>query len=90
MRERKPFSQLFRFITPEVDDFLQRSLEFNPNRRMTIAEAINHKLFDDIRHLFELNLSIKGEPITMDLDGIEIEQIREMVLEEYRYYQQQQ
>lgn len=57
---------------------------------MTIAEAINHKLFDDIRHLFELNLSIKGEPITMDLDGIEIEQIRAMVLEEYRFYQQQQ
>ena len=52
MIARKPFSELFKFITPEVDDFLQRSLEFNPNRRMTISEAINHRLFDDIRHLF--------------------------------------
>ena len=70
-----------------MDDFLKRSLEFNPYKRMTIAEAINHKLFDDVREYFLPNLSIKGEPISMDLDGIEIEQIREMVLEEYRYYQ---
>jgi hypothetical protein len=56
-----------------VDDFLKRSLEFNPYKRMTIAEAINHKLFDDVREYFLPNLSIKGEPISMDLDGIEIE-----------------
>jgi hypothetical protein len=37
---------------------------------MTIDEALNHRLFDDIRGMFELNLSIKGEPITMELDGI--------------------
>jgi serine/threonine protein kinase len=56
---------MFKFLTPEVEDFLQRSLEFNPNKRMTIADAINHKLFDDIRDHFSLNLSIKGEPISM-------------------------
>lgn len=39
---------------------------------MTIAEAINHKLFDDVRERFAGNLSIKGEPISMELDGIEI------------------
>lgn len=80
MIPRRPFSELFKFITPEVEDFLQRSLEFNPSKRMTIGEAINHKLFDDIRHHFEANLGIKGEPFAMELDGIEIEQIREMVL----------
>lgn len=37
---------------------------------MTIQEALNHKLFEDIKGKYEDNLAIKGEPIVMDLEGI--------------------
>ena len=63
--ERKPFKELFKNLTPEAEDFLLRSLEFNPNKRMTISEAVNHKLFADIREEYQMNMSIKGEPISM-------------------------
>jgi mitogen-activated protein kinase 1/3 len=48
-KERTPFKSLFKFISPDIEDFLLNSLEFNPNKRMTINKALNHKIFDDIR-----------------------------------------
>lgn len=54
---------------------------------MTISEALNHKLFDDIRQDYVANLEIKGEPISMLLEGIDIPEIAEMAMSEYHYYQ---
>lgn len=79
---------MFTTITPEAEDFLLRSLEFNPNRRMTISEALDHPLFSDIRADYIENRNIKGEPIEMQLEGIEIEQIKEAVLKEFQWYQE--
>lgn len=66
-KERKPFKEIFKTISPETEDFLLRSLEFNPSKRMTILEALEHPLFADIRGDYEQNRNIKGEPITMEL-----------------------
>lgn len=65
-----------------------RSLEFNPSERMAIADALNHPLFADIRNDYHKNMSIKGEPISMELEGIDIENIKEKVLKEYHFYQE--
>ena len=71
-----------------AEDFLLRSLEFNPNERMAIVDAINHPLFADIRNDYTKNMSTKGEPISMELEGIDIENIKERVLKEYQFYQE--
>lgn len=63
-------------------------MEFNPNKRMTIKDALQHPLFADIRNNYSQNMSIKGEPISMELEGIDIEQIRATVEKEYKYYQE--
>lgn len=87
-KERRPFKEIFKSITPVAEDFLLRSLEFNPNERMAIVDAINHPLFADIRNDYTKNMSTKGEPISMELEGIDIENIKERVLKEYQFYQE--
>ena len=47
--DKKPFKKIFDFIPPEVEDFLEQSLRFNPAERITIEEALKHRLFDDVR-----------------------------------------
>jgi len=62
-------------------------LEFNPYTRMTIEEAIKHPLFDDIRADYKEVLDIKGVPIDLELEGVDIGEIKELVMKEYAYYQ---
>lgn len=50
--QKKPFSQLFSYMPPEVEDFLEKSLSFNPNERISIADALLHPLFDEVRGQF--------------------------------------
>lgn len=33
-------------MPPDIEDFLEKSLKFNPNERLTIGEALKHPLFD--------------------------------------------
>lgn len=58
--DKKPFYKMFTFIPPVVEDFLEKSLLFNPNKRLTIVEAIKHPLFDDVRGEYEANVNIVG------------------------------
>ena len=54
---------------------------------MAIKDALLHPLFSDIRNDYQHNMDIKGEPISMELEGIDIEQIRAAVEKEYKFYQ---
>jgi serine/threonine protein kinase len=47
--DKKPFSKIYDFMPPEVEDFLEKSLKFNPSTRLTISDALKHSLFDDVR-----------------------------------------
>ena len=49
--EKKRASQIFDYCLPEWEDFLQKSLFFDPRKRMTIDEAIQHRIFDGIRNM---------------------------------------
>ena len=39
---------------------------------MTIVEALDHPMFADIRGEYDKNRKIKGEPISMELEGFDI------------------
>ena len=41
-RKRKDFSKLFPTASPEALDFLQKSLTFDPKKRMTVEQALEH------------------------------------------------
>lgn len=55
-REPKQFKDIFQNVSPQMEDFLQKTLEFNPNKRLTIAEALKHPLFEEIAGKYEKNL----------------------------------
>jgi mitogen-activated protein kinase 1/3 len=47
--EKKKTSEMFDYCLPEWEDFLDKTLLFDPRKRMTIDEALKHPLFDEIR-----------------------------------------
>lgn len=43
------FKELYPSATPECIDFLQKTIVFNPNQRVSIDQALNHPLFSKVR-----------------------------------------
>jgi len=66
---------------------LEKSLKFNPNQRLTVMEAIDHPLFDDIRGNYSNVLQYIGKPFYFELNDLTKEQIYQLVLQEQEYYQ---
>ena len=47
---KKPFNKIFKIIPADAEDFLEKSLNLNPQKRLTIPEALKHPLFDEVRN----------------------------------------
>ena len=82
-KERKNFKTVFKHLTPEAEDFLTRSLIFNPNKRITIDDAVRHTLFDPVR---DKRVEIETKPITIELDNLSIEEIKDLFNKELQFY----
>jgi hypothetical protein len=57
--EKRKASDIFSYCKPEWEDFLDRALVFDPRKRLTIDEAINHRLFDGVRDVSDLTFKIE-------------------------------
>ena len=42
IRKRRPFSAIFPDASPEALDFLQKTLTFDPKKRLTVDQALEH------------------------------------------------
>lgn len=45
---KKRAQDIFEYCRPEWEDFLDKTLLFDPRKRLTIDEALKHPLFDGI------------------------------------------
>ena len=43
------FAQQFKNVESDAIDFIRKCLVYNPNKRMTIEEALNHKYLSDFK-----------------------------------------
>ena len=68
--EKTPFNSIFEYLPVDIEDFLQRSLKFNPNERMSVTQALNHPLFNDVRQTYSQYLQISGVPINLELNNL--------------------
>lgn len=74
---------MFKLLTPEAEDFLTRTLIFNPNKRISIDDTVRHPLFDSVR---DKNVEMEMKPINIELDNLSIEEIKELFQKELEFY----
>ncbi|RHN42622.1 putative mitogen-activated protein kinase [Medicago truncatula] len=80
------FSQLFPQADPLAIDLLQKMLVFDPTRRITVLEALQHHTY--MVGLYDPGCNPPAEvPVNLDIDEIWGEEmIREMMLNEMLHY----
>ena len=78
--EKKKPSDLFDYCLPEWEDFLNKTLVFDPRKRCTIDEALQHPLFDSIRNEDDLKFEVDDLDLQLP-SGMQIEEIKEKMIE---------
>ena len=71
---------------PEATDFLDKILCFNPYFRMSLQDALNHPLFDNVRR--PQAESFAGKPIDLEFEKMTLDKtnLRELFLKEIYTY----
>lgn len=72
---------------PEAINFLNNILVFNPYFRMSLDDALNHKLFDQVRR--PQAESFRGKPIELEFEKMTLDKksLRVLFLQEINQYQ---
>ena len=88
-RTGKDFNELFRGANEEAIDLLKKMLVFDPARRITINEALQHPYMSRL-HMEEDELT--GEPVSnydfdFELFSLKIPEFKELLYEEIKLYQ---
>lgn len=86
--EGKPLEKIFPAASPHAIDLLKRMLQFNPERRITAQDALEHVFFQGMRqaHLeMEATSAIRG-PDFIESDNVDLDKIKQAIFEEARWY----
>lgn len=86
-REKKTFNEIFPAAPEEAVDFLENVLNFNPNKRISVDECLEHPLFNEVREKESENFVVK--PLVFDFEEEEIDteaRLRELFVEEIMHY----
>lgn len=89
--EGKPFKEFFPTSSPAALDLLDRMLQFNPSRRLTAEEALQHEFFKTIRQP-GLEVSADGPlrgPDFLESDKVDLKLLKQMIYEEVLWYRDQ-
>lgn len=85
----KSFSTLFPSADPAALHLLERMLAFNPSKRCTTDEALNHEFFSSVRRS-ELEHTASSPllvPAFLEASKIEVGTVKQKVFDEVRWYQ---
>jgi mitogen-activated protein kinase 1/3 len=81
------FTELYPAATPEAIDLLKKTLQFNPRKRITIDEAINHPFCSKVRDKAR-EIESPG-PVILDFEKegeMTAERLRELFIDEIKQY----
>jgi mitogen-activated protein kinase 1/3 len=77
----------FPAATDDICDFLEKSLQLNPHRRISVQDALEHPAFKGVREPEKEKFNVS--PIKFDFEDKEIDteaKLRELFIEEIKYY----
>lgn len=83
-----PLENIFPEADPAAIDLLKQMLRFNPKRRCTAVEALEHRFFKTIRRE-DLEPEAKAPligPAFLDTDHIDLDTLKQKTFEEVRWY----
>ena len=66
---------------------MEKTLQFNPDKRISIDECLKHPLFAEVRDKEQEKFNVK--PLTFEFENEEIEteqRLRELFIQEIGYY----
>ncbi|RHY34702.1 hypothetical protein DYB32_000734, partial [Aphanomyces invadans] len=88
---RKSFAEMYPGAEKEAIDLLDRMLQMNPRKRMTVDDALSHPYLASIRSIEDVDDDIVApHPIQLDFDDsrgpLPIPEIRRLMTNEIAYY----
>lgn len=84
---KKSWKSIFPAANDDICDFLEKCLQFNPHRRLTIAEALEHPAFKEVREAEKEKFTIQPVRFAFEDEDIDTEErLRELFLEEISRY----
>jgi mitogen-activated protein kinase 1/3 len=86
-KKRVEFQDLYPAATAEGLELLRKCLQFNPRKRITIDEAINHAFLGKVRD--KSKEIVSGGPIILDFEkegDMTVDRLRELFIEEIKNY----
>ncbi|CAH2065333.1 unnamed protein product [Thlaspi arvense] len=79
---RQPLAKLFSHVNPLAIDLVDRMLTFDPNRRITVEEALNHQYLAKLHDPNDEPICLKPFSFEFEQQPLDEEQIKEMIYKE--------
>jgi len=86
-KKKVDFKDIFPAATPDCIDFLEKTIVFNPKKRITVDEALNHPLFSKVRDKKKEYVADVLVDLPFEKEGdMEVPRLRELFVEEIKKY----
>jgi len=86
-KKRVEFTELYPAATPEALDMIKKCLQFNPKKRTTIDDALNHPFLTKVRDKSKELVISGGVVLDFEKEGdMTVERLRELFIEEIKTY----
>jgi mitogen-activated protein kinase 1/3 len=86
-KKRINLEDIYPGSTKESIDFLNKTIVFNPAKRLTIEEALKHPLFDKVRDVKKEISADNSAILNFEKEGeLTLDRLRELFVEEIRLY----
>jgi mitogen-activated protein kinase 1/3 len=84
----KPFEKVFPAADPSVLDLLKQMLHFNPKRRLTAAQALEHEFFQGVRQesLEQVAHGPLEAPEFLETNHVDLKELKRKIYEEVLWY----
>jgi mitogen-activated protein kinase 1/3 len=79
---RQPLAKLFSHVNPMAIDLVDRMLTFDPNRRITVEQALNHQYLAKLHDPNDEPICQKPFSFEFEQQPLDEEQIKEMIYQE--------